>query len=209
MRSTRFSRWTPGLESILGRAALSLDAAELIDQVVGPLMSAIGDLWWRNQLTPGHERLATIVVRRTLDDLRATVQSETGPALVVATPSGQHHEIGAMLADAAAATAGWHVIYMGADLPATSIVTALEMTGARAVALSLIYPLRDAKLEEELRKLRRTLPDDRSILVGGQAAAGYHESLDDTSAIRLSDASGLRSALGRIGRPKSRCFRGG
>ncbi len=62
---------------------------ELIERVVAPLMTRIGDLWWRNQLTPGHERLATTVVRRTLDDIRATVQSDAGPVMVVATPSGQ------------------------------------------------------------------------------------------------------------------------
>lgn len=183
------------LESILGRAALALEAAELIDHLVAPLMSQIGDLWWHHQLTPGHERLATTVVRRTLDDIRANAQGDSGPTIVVATPSGQHHEIGAMLAAAAAAADGWHVIYLGADLPAASIATAVEMTGAQAVALSLIYPPSDRKVDEELRDLRRLLPAKLPILVGGQAVGTYHNSLEDIGAIQLTDASALRSAL--------------
>ncbi len=183
------------LESILGRAALALEAAELIDDLVAPLMTRIGDLWWHDQLTPGHERLATTVVRRTLDAIRANAQGDAGPSLVVATPSGQHHEIGAMLAAAAAAADGWHVTYLGADLPAASIATAVEITGAQAVALSLIYPPSDPKVAEELRELRRLLPARVPILVGGQVVGSYLDSLDDIGAMKLTDASAFRSAL--------------
>ncbi len=188
------------LESILGRAALALDAVDLIDHLVAPLMIRIGDLWRRDRLTPGHERMATTVVRRTLEDLRANAQSDAGLALVVATPSGQHHEMGALLAAAAAAADGCHVIYLGADLPAASIATAVEMTGAQAVALSLIYPASDPSVDAELRALRRLLPAEVPILVGGQAAGSYRGSLDAIRAIRLTDAAALRSALDDLDR---------
>ncbi|KPK83033.1 MAG: hypothetical protein AMS25_01285 [Gemmatimonas sp. SM23_52] len=76
-----------------------------------------------------------------------------------------------MLAAATAAAADWRVIYMGADLPAASIAKAAELTGARAVALSLICPASDAELAEELRTLRRLLPAEVAVIVGGQGAA--------------------------------------
>jgi DNA-binding transcriptional MerR regulator/methylmalonyl-CoA mutase cobalamin-binding subunit len=183
------------LEEVLQRASLALTAAELIDLVVTPLMIEIGELWWNDKLTPGHERLASTVVRRTLDGTRSTLHTLNGPGLVIATPAGQHHEIGAMLAAAAAAAAGWRVIYMGADLPADSIATAVEMTGARAVALSIIYPDDDPRLAEELRELRRLLPDQVTVIVGGQAAGGYRGVLEEMGAVWLTDAPALRSAL--------------
>lgn len=183
------------LEAILSRAAIAVGASELIDHVITPLMIEIGDLWSEDELTPGHERLASAVVRRTLDSIRGATQQADGPGLVVATPAGQHHEIGALLAAAAAASSGWRVVYLGAHLPAESIATAVDMTGARAVALSLIYPADDPDLPDELRSLRRRLSDEVTIVVGGRAAASYRAVLEEIGALLLPDAPGLRAAL--------------
>ncbi len=185
----------PRLESTLSRAAMTLHATDVIDHVVTPLMIQIGDLWWADHLTPAHERLATSVVRRTLDEIRVKLQNRGGPGLVVATPSGQHHEVGAMLAAATAAAAGWRAIYMGADLPAASIAKAAELTGAGAVALSVIYPADDLELADELRTLRRLLPAEVAVIVGGQAAASYRGVLEEIGALWLPDTRALRSAL--------------
>lgn len=183
------------LDAVLCRAAASLEAMSLIDHVITPLMIEIGDLWWDDKLLPGHERMVTGVVRRTLDNLRRSVQQAEGLGLVVATPSGQHHEIGAMLAAAAAAAEGWRVTYLGANLPASSIAMAAERTGAVAVALSLIYPADDPALAGELRTLRAALPDEIMLIVGGRSAAGYRATLDEIGALWLPDAAALRSAL--------------
>jgi methylmalonyl-CoA mutase cobalamin-binding subunit len=138
------------------------------------------------------------VVRRTLDEIRISLQNPDGPAVVVATPSGQHHEIGAMLAAAAAAAEGWRVVYLGPNLPAESIATAAEKTGARAVALSLVYPPDDPNVVRELRALRRMLPEEVTIVLGGQSAPSYRAELDGIGALWLPDAPSLRSALDLI-----------
>jgi DNA-binding transcriptional MerR regulator/methylmalonyl-CoA mutase cobalamin-binding subunit len=183
------------LETILSRAAVAVGASQLIDHVITPLMIEIGDLWTDDALTPGHERLATAVVRRTLDTIRGAVAQADGPGLVVATPAGQHHEIGALLAAAAAASSGWRVVYLGADVPAQSIATAVDMTGARAVALSIIFPSDDPDLPDELRSLRRQLNDEVMVIVGGRAAGGYRSVIEEIGALWLPDAPGLRAAL--------------
>jgi DNA-binding transcriptional MerR regulator len=170
------------LDAALSRAALTLEASELLDHV----------------LSPGQERLATGVVRRTLDDIRISLQNPNGPAVVVATPSGQHHEIGAMLAAAAAAAEGWRVVYLGPDLPAASIAAAAMKTGARAVALSLIYPPDDPNVVRELKALRQMLPESVTIVLGGQSAPSYRTELDGIGALWLPDAPSLRSALDLI-----------
>ncbi len=121
-----------------------------------------------------------------------------GPAVIVGTPSGQHHEIGALLAAAAAAAQGWRVTYLGPDLPASSIAAAAELTGARAVALSLIYPADDLGLEAELRSLRSLLPAGIALIIGGQAADSYSEVLGDIGAVRLGDLADL--SLARVAR---------
>jgi methylmalonyl-CoA mutase cobalamin-binding subunit len=114
---------------------------------------------------------------------------------VVATPAGQHHEIGAMLASVQAAVEGWQVIYLGPNLPATSIANAAVTTGSLAVALSLIYPIDDPRLPGELKNLRGALPPDVLMIIGGQAAEAYQSVLDGIGAMWLPNAPNLRLAL--------------
>lgn len=183
------------LDAVLSRAAVSLEAMDLIDHVITPLMIEIGNLWHDGRLLPGHERIVTGVVRRTLENVRRSLQSASGPALVVATPSGQHHEIGALLAATAAAAEGWRVTFLGTDIPANSIAVAAGKTDALAVALSLTYPPDDPALPGELRTLRAALPDEIMLIVGGRSAVGYRAVLDEVGALSLPDTPALRSAL--------------
>ncbi len=183
------------LERELSRAGIALEARDLLDHVLAPLLIWLGEGWVAGRITPGHERLATAVIRRQLNELTSMLHVEDGPVMVTTTPSGQRHELGAMLAAAAAATEGWHVIYLGAELPAESIAKATVATGARAVALSLIYPPDDDASRSELRELRRLLPAGTEIIVGGRASGSYATVLEEIGAIWLSETASMRSAL--------------
>ena len=61
------------------------------------------------------------------------------PRLVVATPPGQVHELGALMVAVSAAAEGWAVTYLGPDLPVADLVSAVAQTDARAVAISVVY----------------------------------------------------------------------
>jgi methylmalonyl-CoA mutase cobalamin-binding subunit len=89
---------------------------------------------------------------------------------VVASPAGQLHELGAVMAASAATNAGWSVTYLGPNLPAAEIAGAVRQREARAVALSLVYPADCDWLLDELRRLRCALPTGVTLLVGGRAA---------------------------------------
>ncbi|MBM3756002.1 MAG: cobalamin B12-binding domain-containing protein [Acidobacteria bacterium] len=93
-------------------------------------------------------------------------------------PPGQLHELGALLAGAAAANLGWHVTYLGPSLPAAEIVGAARQNHARAVALSLVYPEDDPRLAVELAALRQSLPPEIALLAGVERGQSW---LLDTS----------------------------
>lgn len=184
------------LESVLGRATVTLGATTLIERVAAPLMVRIGDRWCDGELSPAHEHLASAVVRRVLGAVAEVAEPlETAPRVVVATPVGHLHEFGALFVAATAATQGWSVTYLGADLPAADIARIARETGARVVALSLVYPSGDPAVAEDLRALRESLPPDVTLLAGGRAAASYMESLDAIDAIHLEDIESLRFEL--------------
>ncbi|HBL28538.1 MAG TPA: transcriptional regulator [Acidobacteria bacterium] len=184
------------LERHLARAMVALSRHHLLDSLLVPLLHRIGDLWQRGELRPVHEHMATAVVRSFLGSMRAAFHASTnGPLLLVTTPARQLHELGALIAAATAATDGWRVTYLGCDLPAEEIAGAAVQLGAKAVALSIIYPLDDALLHEELRHLRRLLPRTTELIVGGRAATAYATVLDEIGAIRVESLRELREEL--------------
>jgi 16S rRNA G1207 methylase RsmC len=66
------------------------------------------------------------------------------------------------------------------------------------VALSIIYPSDDPHLKLELKKLRQLLPTGISIIVGGRAANGYYDVLDEIGAVIVKDTKQLRMELEAI-----------
>ena len=93
---------------------------------------------------------------------------------------------------------GWRDIYLGPNLPSGDIVAAVRGTGARALALSLVYPGDDPFIESELAFLRRHLPEDLPIFVGGRAADNYAEILKRIDGEICENLSEFREALARL-----------
>ena len=92
------------------------------------------------------------------DMLRSIEISETAPRIVVATPVGHWHELGALIAALAASESGWRALYFGPNLPSEEIVYAVKKLGAQALTLCLSHSLNDQKIPIELSRtfVRRT-----------------------------------------------------
>jgi methylmalonyl-CoA mutase cobalamin-binding subunit len=125
-----------------------------------------------------HEHFASAHLRTFLGDLMTSSSvAPSGPAMVVCTPFGQTHELGALMVAITAMRAGLEVIYTGPSLPAEEIVHAVETRDAKLVALSLCYPSDDPRIEGQLTKLRGLLAQSVPIYIGGSAAGGYAKAL--------------------------------
>jgi len=184
------------LKSIVHKASHALAPTAFLDQVATKLMHKIGNLWFEGRLSPAHEHLASSVMSSILADLNTALQpGENAPRLAVATPAGQRHELGAMIVTAAAQHEAWHVTYLGADLPAKDLGMAAIQSDASAVALSVTYPPSDSALENELAELRAILPDEVTVLVGGQAAGSYVKTINSIGALYITDLEHLRMTL--------------
>jgi DNA-binding transcriptional MerR regulator/methylmalonyl-CoA mutase cobalamin-binding subunit len=196
------------LDDTLKRATTALGVQGVLHRLVAPLTQTLGDRWREGKISAGHEHFASGHMRAFLAHLaRPFGGCEGAPVLVVATPVGQLHELGALLAAATAANLGWQVTYLGASLPATEIAGAARQKRARAVALSLVYPEDDASLPGELALLREALPADTTLLVGGRAMAAYREVLDRLGAVLAEDLTQLGLALDRLRQPARKAKR--
>jgi DNA-binding transcriptional MerR regulator/methylmalonyl-CoA mutase cobalamin-binding subunit len=167
------------LESSLMRATVALPAPVMIGEVVGPLLTSIGEEWAHGRLSPGKEHLASGVIRRVLETImNACAPDASAPGIVVATPVGQVHEFGALVVGAAAAALNWRVAYLGTSLPAQDVAEVAASTGSELIALSIVYPTDDPEVAAQLRALREYAGPDAQIIVGGRGALHYLDAID-------------------------------
>jgi MerR family transcriptional regulator, light-induced transcriptional regulator len=187
-----------GLESFLRRTAAALGVPVFLDALAAPLLRRMGDEWEAGRLTPAQEHLATAIIQRVLEGaIHFLVPPRDAPNLLLATPTGEQHKMGAVLATAAAAAEGWRVTYLGPDLPAGEIVDAAVAAAARVVGVSVVY-LRDRdRVLAELRTVRSQLPASVPLLVGGAGAVALAPELRGSGIHVVEDLPALRVALRR------------
>lgn len=188
-----------GLERLLFQCATTFSKPVLLEKILCPLMRELGEGWAEGRYRILHEHMASSIVRGLLVHLEQTHSLRNGgPGLIVATPSGQLHDIGALMAGLVASMQGWHVVQLGANIPADEMAVAAEMIRARAVAISLVSPRGDAGVVAEIRRLRALLPDSVYMLAGGRALASYKGALDEVRARSFPDLTSFRHALDEL-----------
>jgi MerR family transcriptional regulator, light-induced transcriptional regulator len=162
------------LERFLVKAAVELRPAELVEGLVVPLLNEIGRAWQSGRMGPGSEHMASLAIRRFLEWASAASVSEAdAPLAVTGTPSGQRHEFGALLAGVVLTYEGWRERFLGPDLPGEEIVRAARKLGASMVALSAVHPRLDSAAVRGILEVRRALPPDVAVVVGGAAVEPY------------------------------------
>lgn len=188
-----------GLQATLERAAVTLGVPEFLDGIVAPVLMDIGRNWKEGSVSVAQEHLATAVLRRVLGWLLGVYEIHgPAPRLVVATPPGQVHELGALMVAVSAAAEGWGVTYLGPDLPVADLVRAAIETDARAVAMSVVYVPNDRDVGVALRETRAGLPARVPLLLGGAAAAGLRLGPDSEGVVVMQSLTELRSLLQQL-----------
>lgn len=188
----------PALESALAAAAVALSTPVVIDEVIVPLLEHVGERCQEGVIRISNEHMASAAIRTFLGPLVMSANmADTGPGMVVTTPAGQWHELGALMVAVTASSAGWRTVYLGPNMPAEEIAFAATQNEVAVVALSIGCLTDERKLTGELRKLRRYLPEDVQVWVGGAGTRSYQEILTSIGATWLDSLVGLRRELGR------------
>jgi methylmalonyl-CoA mutase cobalamin-binding subunit len=134
-------------------------------------------------------------VRRVLGWVADAYEPSAGaPTILVATPAGELHELGAMAAAAAAAEEGWRVVYLGPNLPAGDVAAATTQVAAELVALSVVYANGEVTASE-IRETARALPSGTRLIIGGAAAGRVTTDRLGSNVGILDDVGALRRLL--------------
>ena len=140
--------------------------------IVWPSLYTIGKLWETDQISVAEEHLATAIVGRVMAALYPRfmqVPISRGRALVSACPN-EFHEVGARMVADFLELDGWDVTFLGANTPASEIVSILKRQKSFFIALSVatIFNLDKARQLIELIRADAELSGIK-ILIGGLA----------------------------------------
>lgn len=125
------------VDGLLVSASHDLGWGEALDTVVFPAIRRVGDEWMAGRFTPAHEHLLSEAVRLRLDAAVAAVGPGTGgPLVMLACPEDEMHDLGLASLRLLLRQAGFSVAYLGADVPSTALIQAVEQVQPQAVVLS-------------------------------------------------------------------------
>jgi len=189
------------LHRVLMRLVLERGTLAFLDEIVAPLCAWVGDEWARGEISEAQEASASEVVRRVLSFLMQTLRRERRQRhVVLAALAGERHEFGAMMAAVVAAFDGWSYHYLGGDLPASAVATAVKRLDASLVAVSVVAPRAAAQQARELVALRRGVGRAVEIVVGGPASQLIASALHTARATSLASLGEWREYLHRHSR---------
>lgn len=135
-----------------------------------PLLYEIGELWQAGNLSVAAEHLATSLIRSMLSSELFTKASKgAGPTIVFATPSGEDHDLGLLIAGLTAAENGASVVFLGANMPEPDLVDCVESSHADVLALGLVTLPAETAMPI-VTGLRKALPTRVGIWLGGAGA---------------------------------------
>jgi len=187
------------LEQVFDHAIRDLGYSGLINQVLLPFIRRVGTEWHEGNITSADEHAATNFIKDYLTQrTSAYATMSNAPTLMVTTPAGQLHELGAFIASCLARKLGWQVVYLGSSLPADAIAGAVVRSQSSALLLSIVYPMDDPSLSDELRLLRKQLPKETKILVGGDGTFAYEEALQEIGATIVISIADLENHLNAL-----------
>ncbi len=146
--------------------------------VVGARAHARGGFWI------AAEHFASAFLRERLLGAAQEARADGPPALVLAAPAGDRHELGMLAALCRLESLGVGCLYLGADLPQESLTAALARVKARGLALTLTADLARRELRAVLADLRRRFPRLR-LYVCGQASPRHANLIRDMGAAFL------------------------
>lgn len=175
------------LDRQLGDALVALGARDFVREVAVPLLVEVGIRQSDGRLSIADEHLMSGMMRTLLSSLVRRRHTADGPAIVLATPSGERHEFGLLLVSLLVLDGGLSLYYLGTDLPAAEIVTAARRVRAAVVGLGFVNSDNRPHAVDAVRAIERELPRATEVWAGGRDGASTIDAVGASRALVLDD----------------------
>lgn len=174
---------TQQIEKLLLSESTKYSQFDFITKIFEPLLIRVGHLWSTGELRVSHEHLVSAMVKMILMNFKnANLVTNHTKSVIFTTPSGQLHELGALMGAVITSAFGLNAIYLGPNLPVEEIVFSVHENNAKSVVLSIIYPLDDESINTQLERLASLIKTDTDIIITCKKADIYMETIDKIGA---------------------------
>lgn len=152
-----------GANAVLDRMLTALSVETVLQEILLPYLKILGDRWARGEVSVAQEHFASSLIRGRLLGLARGWGAGSRPAVVLACPPGEEHDLALIIFGIVASRRGWRVVYLGQDTPFATIEEAVDAVDPRLVVLAVTDGTDLTADEDALRQLAERVP----VAVGG------------------------------------------
>jgi MerR family transcriptional regulator, light-induced transcriptional regulator len=158
-------------EAVERARSAGIDLRTFYLEVFQPTLREVGRLWQENELSVAEEHLATAITQSAMLDVysAADLPASNGRLVIAACTEAERHEIGLRMLCDFLDLEGWETVFLGATVPAESLVEMIRDRRPDAVALSASIAPHLPHLKAVIAEIRAAMgADGPLILVGGR-----------------------------------------
>jgi len=143
------------------------DPRDLIYHTIIPLMRWVGEAWHLAEISIAQEHMTTAIIRELLISMPVT-KSAHKKVILLATLSGEWHELGILIAGFFCQQQSCKILYLGVNTPVDEIVRTCHQNSVHMVLLGVTKQIHlEASWQPQINHLEHFLPKSISIWVGG------------------------------------------
>ena len=151
-------------------------------RVLTEILVDIGAAWQRGTAEVWQEHLASGVARTIVESCALRVE-QAAPAsraatVILAAPSDEYHDLGLRMLTDRFTLAGWRAQFLGANVPLSELIAAVQELAADAVVLSASTHFHRVGLRDYVEQVSASHPEV-AVWVGGSAFAHAHDGWPD------------------------------
>lgn len=184
---------------LVAEPVTSLSVEQVCRQFFGPLLIEMGHRWHQGELSIAAEHFGSSLIRAHL--LCLLTETEVNPVaqtILCACPPEEFHEMGLLLFALEAANQGFHIVYLGPDVPVNELLQTARKLRPKFVALSFVSRPEPAKLHRFLVEVSTGLLGLSELLVGGSGLRGLTETVRKQGCLMMPESGHLADLSGTI-----------
>lgn len=124
-------------ERIVSEAFALYPFEQVLLELIQPTMVEVGERWHRGEINIAAEHFTTEFIRRKLAGLLNVFDnSSQRETIIVGCAPKEQHDLGVMFISLFLMRRGWHVVYLGPQMPLADLIRTVETVKADMVCLS-------------------------------------------------------------------------
>ena len=148
-----------------------IEPEEIIERGISPGLDIVGQKFEAGEYFLGDLVMAGEVVKagmKRVEEVMDSARSGRKGKIILATVEGDIHEIGKNILGMILSAAGWEVIDLGVNVPASTIIDAVNTTGSRLIGLSVLLTTMIGAIDEVVGALTEAgLRENVRVAIGG------------------------------------------